>query len=353
MHKLTIVITSAAVAFLLMPAAHAAVFAEVASASYCPDCPPADRILFDLYNRHEYPFYYVTMVGDQNEYAYGRIKNDYNFYWYPTVFFDGGLDVVLEASENAYVDAIEESMAREKPDVMIEVTAEWVCSECSTGILVTVDIQNNEAAAYRGVMRVYVTEVNSRWDDYNAEQYHFAFLDFALTDTVTLQAGETTTLQASWIPKEIYPDIDEEDMNNLAFFAVLFNTTATINYANPPDNNPFNAYAVDAVAVSIPENSPPSVSIVSPKSGYLYILDREIFKFPKTVIIGKKTVEIHAFDESGMEKVEVYVDGKLRATLHDEYTWTWSDFGSHTMYVIAYDTYGLNATDSTSAFIMA
>ncbi|RLF31792.1 MAG: hypothetical protein DRN07_06420, partial [Thermoplasmata archaeon] len=94
-------------------------------------------------------------------------------------------------------------------------------------------------------------------------------------------------------------------------------------------------------------------SIVSPKSGYLYILDREIFKFPKTVIIGKKTVEIHAFDESGIEKVEVYVDGKLRATLHDEYTWTWSDFGSHTMYVIAYDTYGLNATDSTNAFIMA
>ncbi|RLF60506.1 MAG: hypothetical protein DRN37_02620, partial [Thermoplasmata archaeon] len=138
-----------------------------------------------------------------------------------------------------------------------------------------------------------------------------------------------------------------------AFFAVLFNTTATLNYANPPDNNPFNAYAVDAVAVSIPENSPPSVSIVSPKSGYLYILDREIFKFPKTVIIGKKTVEIHAFDESGMEKVEVYVDGKLRATLHDEYTWTWSDFGSHTLTVAAYDQQGLNATDFANAFLVA
>ena len=353
MHKLTIVITSAAVAFLLMPAAHAAVFAEVASASYCPDCPPADRILFDLYNRHEYPFYYVTMVGDQNEYAYGRIKNDYNFYWYPTVFFDGGLDVVLEASENAYVQAIEKNLERMHPDIHVELRSEWIWCPCQQGFFIDVRMVNRMNTSYEGLLRVYATEVNSRWDTYAAEQYHFAFLEFAAIENISLAPYEEITKEIYWDSEPNYPDIQGENENNIAFFAVLFNTTATINYANPPDNNPFNAYAVDAVAVSIPENSPPSVSIVSPKSGYLYILDREIFKFPKTVIIGKKTVEIHAFDESGMEKVEVYVDGKLRATLHDEYTWTWSDFGSHTLTVAAYDQQGLNATDFANAFLVA
>jgi len=52
MRKLTIVITSAAVAFLLMPAAHAAVFAEVASASYCPD-GSVQRCYAGLCNRGE------------------------------------------------------------------------------------------------------------------------------------------------------------------------------------------------------------------------------------------------------------------------------------------------------------
>ncbi|MCD6481061.1 MAG: hypothetical protein J7L31_02150, partial [Thermoplasmata archaeon] len=102
--KLTIVIAllSAGILFnILLPVSNAAVFAEVASASYCPDCPAMNEMLFDLYTSHEYNFYYVTMVGDKNEFAYDRIKNDYNFYWYPTIFLDGGYRVFLDASRDA------------------------------------------------------------------------------------------------------------------------------------------------------------------------------------------------------------------------------------------------------------
>ncbi|MCD6448045.1 MAG: hypothetical protein J7L58_06520, partial [Thermoplasmata archaeon] len=94
MKKLTIVIAFAAILILIFPAVNAAVFIEVATASYCPDCPAASEALYSLYSKGELPFYYVMMVGDKNDFAYQRIKNDYNFYWYPTAFVDGGYKVV-------------------------------------------------------------------------------------------------------------------------------------------------------------------------------------------------------------------------------------------------------------------
>ena len=340
-------------AFLVMPSANAAIFAELASASYCPDCPPADDALFSIYNEGQYPFYYVTMVGDVNERANERLNNDYNVFWYPTVFFEGGSDVILEANKETYTQTIQKNMNLVRPDIYIEVVADWVCSECGTGMLITVTAQNNQSFLYTGLIRIYISEINSRWDDQAGNQYHFAFLDFALVDNVSLPPNEETIIIGNWNPEDIYPDIGKDDMDNLAVFAVLFNTTATINYANPPNDNPFNAYVVDAVAAAIPENSPPSVSIISPKEGYLYLFDREIMKLSKTIIIGKKTVEVRAFDESDISKIDIYVDGQFQATLDTTMQWTWEDRGTHTLSAKAYDTSGLDATDTINAFIFA
>lgn len=354
MQKLTIGIVGSIIACLVIPSANAAIFAEIASASYCPDCPPADDALFSIYNEHEYPFYYVSMVGDMNEKANARLTGDYNMFWYPTVFFDGGTQVVLDTNKEAYTEAILESMNRERPNIsIIDVVADWVCDECGTGMLVTVTVRNNQNTFYNGLIRIYVTEVNSRWDDEAGNQYHFAFLDYALVDNVSLSPYTESTIIGNWNPEDTYPDIGEDDMDNLAVFAVLFNTTSTINYANPPSSNPFNAYPVDEVAAAIPENSPPSVSIISPKNGYLYLFNREIMKLPKTVIIGPILVEVHAFDESGIAKVDIYVDGQFQATLGDTMQWTWKDRGTHTLSAKAYDAVGLTATDTINAFIFA
>ena len=354
MKKLTIVIAFAAILILIFPAVNAAVFIEVATASYCPDCPAASEALYSLYSKGELPFYYVMMVGDKNDFAYQRIKNDYNFYWYPTAFVDGGYKVVLEANEEAYRKAIEESMVREKPNIDIEVNASWVrCSCQKQGLYIQADMRNDEETPYKGTLRIYVTEINSRWDDYSANQYHFAFLNYALVGNISLQPHESQTVSLIWEPPSNFSDIDREDENNLAVFAVLFNATAHEGYANPPSSNPFKAYYVDAVAAFVPWNSPPSVAIVSPKEGYLYIFDREILKIRKTVIIGRKNVEIKALDENGIDRVEIFVDGELRATLQGSYSWVWKDFGKHLLEVKAYDATGYNATDSVEAFIIA
>lgn len=353
MQKLTIVTLIMAALLLLCFTADAKVFFEVATASYCPDCYPANKILFDLYRNYENPFYYVMMVGDKNEFAYDRIKSDYNFYWYPTVFVDGGYRVVLEASKEAYKKAIEESMNREKPDIYVAVNASWIECPCQHGLAIDVNIKNNEDRIYRGVLRVYIVEVNSRWDDYMANQYHFAFLEFAYVGNISLAPYEEMYIPTEWNPEIHFPDINRDDVNNLAVFAVIFNKTSHIAYANPPDKNPFKAYYVDAIASYIPENFPPSVSILSPKNGYLYLFDREIIKIGKTVIIGSKSIYINAYDESGIDRVEIYVDGELKATLKNSYTWIWKDFGIHTLEAKAYDKMGYSASDYVKALIIA
>lgn len=76
-------------------------------------------------------------------------------------------------------------------------------------------------------------------------------------------------------------------------------------------------------------------------------------KLSKTVIIGPKTVEVNAFDESGIAKIDIYVDGQFQATLGDDMQWSWKDRGTHTLSAKAYDVVGLNATDTINAFIFA
>jgi len=237
----------------------------------------------------------------------------------------------------------------------MEVSAEWTRCSCQTnGLYIETHIRNLEKRVYRGVLRVYIAEINSRWGDYSGNQYHFAFLGFADINAISLDPQEEGFFVSTWIPKDYYPDIEKEDVDNLAVFVVLFNSTAHTQYANPPDKNPFNAYYVDAMDVYMPENVPPSVSITSPRDGYIYIFDREIIHINRTVIIGSKNVEMKIFDETGIDKVEIYVDNELRATIHHEpYEWKWQGFGNHVLEAKAYDAQGLNATDSIKAFIIA
>jgi len=352
MKKLAIVVVIASLVPFI-PAGNAAVFAEVATASYCLDCSSMNEMLFDIYSSHEYDFYYVSMVGDKNEFAYERIKNDYNFYQYPTVFIDGGYILLLNNSRGELERAIEESMKREKADIDVEVSAEWTHFCCGKdGFYIETHVRNLGDKKYEGVLRVYIVEINSRWDDYSGNQYHFAFLGFADINAFSLDAHKDEFFSATWIPGDYYKDIGKEDVNNIAIFSVVFNATSHTQYANPPDGNPFNAHYVDAVAAYLPENVPPSVSIVSPKSGYLYIFNRELFRINTTIIIGGKTVEMKIFDESGIERVEIYEDGVFKATLDEPYQWEWKGFGRHLLEAKVYDSTGLNATDSVEAFLI-
>ncbi len=100
-------------------------------------------------------------------------------------------------------------------------------------------------------------------------------------------------------------------------------------------------------------NQAPEVEIVKPEKG-LYLGNFKIIPrfFRLTKIFGSITIEATATDEdSGIEKVEFYINGQLKGTdTNEPYTYGWrrdgiSFFGIFFIKVIAYDIEGLTSED--------
>ena len=91
-----------------------------------------------------------------------------------------------------------------------------------------------------------------------------------------------------------------------------------------------------------------NVEITKPKGRYLYIFDREIIPiFLATIILGSITIEVGTSDK-GIDKVEFYIDNKLKKTVSAEpFTYKWRPFKlfKHTIKVVAYNKEGYYAED--------
>ena len=94
---------------------------------------------------------------------------------------------------------------------------------------------------------------------------------------------------------------------------------------------------------------PPVVRIIKPVNA-LYLNNKKIFFLFKPFIIGDIDIEVYAADhESGMDKVEFYIDDILQETIKSyQYIWTWdrNTFFKHTIKIVAYDNAGnINSTE--------
>jgi len=102
----------------------------------------------------------------------------------------------------------------------------------------------------------------------------------------------------------------------------------------------------------IKDNEPPEVSIEKPGK-YLYIMDKEVMPTENTIIIGKITLQFTANDDlSGIAKLEIYIDDKLKTQLKNKpYEWVWDELAifKHEIKVVAYD----NAANSAEAITEA
>jgi hypothetical protein len=110
---------------------------------------------------------------------------------------------------------------------------------------------------------------------------------------------------------------------------------------------------------SVPDYTPPTVTIDKPKSGYIYLQDndgRQRLLFPNTLIIGKITIEVNATDtESGIDRVLFLIDEVEQAEITSSpYFFLWTrlslPFIPHTISVIAYDEMGNTARQDVKAF---
>jgi uncharacterized repeat protein (TIGR02543 family) len=99
------------------------------------------------------------------------------------------------------------------------------------------------------------------------------------------------------------------------------------------------------------DSIPPLVQITKPVPNGIYIFDKFILPFqmiPMPVCVQMLTFEVNASDnESGIERVEFFVDGVLKGEDTSEpYSYEWRELrcGKHTLAVKAYDNAGNTAT---------
>ena len=103
------------------------------------------------------------------------------------------------------------------------------------------------------------------------------------------------------------------------------------------------------------DHTPPTVSIVKPKRGWLYVNGKELMKIGfVTVVLGEITVEVEAEDDkTEVEKVEIYVGNDLVKTDSIKpYSWVWirPSFGKFVLKAIAYDSFMQSSTDSLTVW---
>jgi len=70
-------------------------------------------------------------------------------------------------------------------------------------------------------------------------------------------------------------------------------------------------YDRDAWLIKCADYSPPEIKIVRPKENYLYIFDREIMPYDKTMAIGSITMVADSNDSAKIGKVEFYWNGYI------------------------------------------
>ncbi|KYK20288.1 hypothetical protein AYK25_09100 [Thermoplasmatales archaeon SM1-50] len=336
------------------------VFVEESTSVTCRYCPNVAAILEQLESSTNYRFYYVSMIMENSKTA-EYLTSVYNRYADPTLYIDGGYQVILGGlhPEENYTTAIQAAENRVVPKIKVTVTAEY--KNTTNTIATNVLVVNGEQTPYSGRLRVYLLEIiSSQFNDYNGLKYRNAFVDFLLNKDISVSANSNITYSADW-------PVGTLDYENLKLIAVVFNNSGNNAFSNPPTGNPFTAYYADATdatyVVKDARNLPPEVGILSPQKGKIYLrgnlfLSRVLYKktlLRNTWIIGKASIDTYAKDDSAIEKVEFYVNDNLVANLTEPpYNWTvpfsfikkpWIP-STYTIMVKAYDDTNKTATAS-------
>lgn len=246
------------------------VLAEYVSTTTCPYCPTASDQLYLIYNLEIYDFYYVSLVVDANSKIYSRVS-ELGVSGVPDVYFDGKYKNVLgaQSDEIPYIDAIVQSGSRTVPDIDLDVNVEWVMNAV---LKITVTVQNNEPENYDGLLRVYVVEPDSRWNDQSGDPYHFAVLDIPIDEPLAVPhgqvrpLGDTYTFEKTWFG--LLNGFGDITQDNIMVIASLFNKNSD--------------YAVQTAAAEPTSSSSPQNYNVQYYAGLMLqeLLGRLAVKFP-------------------------------------------------------------------------
>ncbi len=121
----------------------------------------------------------------------------------------------------------------------------------------TPPLQSEALDTYTGTIRVFVAEIESRWNDNDNVPFHNAMLSFALETGFTLNETDSLTWDLNWNGNDhndghggTFGDLQED---NTIVTAAVYNPNGYQGYSYPgPSEGPFTVYEVDASASATP-----------------------------------------------------------------------------------------------------
>ncbi len=118
-------------------------------------------------------------------------------------------------------------------------------------------LRSDALDTYTGTIRVYVSEIVSRWDDNDNIPFHNAMLSFALETGFSLNETDSLTWDLNWNGNDYtdyggfnFGDLQED---NAIVTAAVFNPNGYQGYSYPESSGgPFTVYEIDASASATP-----------------------------------------------------------------------------------------------------
>jgi len=169
----------------------------------CGYCPTAAAALKSLYEDEgtNHSFYYVALVYDRSSISQKRFYSTYGGRAFPSVFIDGGFSqqvgvgTTVNQTKSQYQTLITTAGERDVHDVSVNTS---VVGHSNAKLDITIKMTNNGNSFYIGILKSFVTEITSRWNDAQHNPYHFALLDFAFKKLIILSPHKTKELSVTW-----------------------------------------------------------------------------------------------------------------------------------------------------------
>jgi glutaredoxin len=198
------------------------VFIEEGTATWCPYCPAAAEGLHALYAEEtDHSFYYVADIYDMTSVAKDRFVNN-GGRAFPTIFLDGGFSSMtgtgqtLEQTKTAYRALINDAGNRTVHELTIELS---VTGHDDGKLEITQIVTNAGTRPYLGIMRTFVAEKVSRWNNYDGDPYGFGTLD-CIKKLVFIAPQKSVTIAKNWDGAAKHGNLTFTDLQDSNLFVI-------------------------------------------------------------------------------------------------------------------------------------